>query len=208
MRKSAIILVVLGLSLLSCERKAEVTRNPAEDHVVEMLQYNDIVYGNKDLLFEWAYSEKCAQTEKTRAMDLNKRENYKKLKANLLPSATQFASDLGITKSDIEDMTEVKINSKEEMEGALVGLMLFASMIDRSLIGTAQTKGGSLTDCFLEATGIATGVAIVGSLAKGTMTKKAVKTVLKLAIKAGTRSLSGIGLALLAAEIAWCMYRS
>lgn len=208
MKKSAILLIVLGLSLLSCERKAEVTRNPAEDPIVEMSQYNDIVYNNKDLLFEWAYFKKCAQTEKTRALDLNEKENYKKLKAKLLPSAIQFASDLGITKSDIEDMTEVKINSKEEMESALVGLMLFSSMIDRSLISGPQTKGGSLKDCFLEATGIATGVAIVGSLTKGTMTKKAIKAVLKVVIKAGTRSVSGVGLALLAAEIAWCMLRN
>ena len=38
MKKSAILLIVLGLSLLSCERKAEVTRNPAEDSIVEMSQ--------------------------------------------------------------------------------------------------------------------------------------------------------------------------
>ena len=148
MRKYAIFFVVLGLSLLGCEHKAEVTRTTAEDPVVVMSQYNDIVYNNKDLLFEWAYSKKCAQTEKTRALDLNEKENYKKLKAKLLPSAIQFASDLGITKSDIDDMTEVKINSKDEMEGALVGLMLFASMIDRSLIDSTQTKGGSFADCF------------------------------------------------------------
>lgn len=61
-------------------------------------------------------------------------------------------------------------------------------------------------DCFLEATGIAAGAAIIGGLGKNVMTKSALKSTIKLAAKVGGRTLSGIGLALIAAEVAWCMW--
>lgn len=69
-----------------------------------------------------------------------------------------------------------------------------------------MTKGGSFKDCFMEATGIAAGVAIVGGLAKGVMTKTMVRAAVNLAVRIGGRAISGAGLALIAAEIAWCMW--
>ena len=61
-------------------------------------------------------------------------------------------------------------------------------------------------DCFIEATGIGAGVALVAGLSKGVVSKAVVKATLKLVAKVGTRTLSGAGLALMAAEIAWCMW--
>lgn len=43
-------------------------------------------------------------------------------------------------------------------------------------------------------------------LSKGVVSKAVVKATLKLVAKVGTRTLSGAGLALMAAEIAWCMW--
>ena len=57
-----------------------------------------------------------------------------------------------------------------------------------------------------EATGIGAGVALVAGLSKGVVSKAVVKATLKLVAKVGTRTLSGAGLALMAAEIAWCMW--
>ncbi len=134
-------------------------------------------------------------------------EYFAKLKNNLLPSAFQFASDLNITKEDLESMTGVKIYDIEEYEKALVGLMLFVTTADCSIIDDeSQNRGGSFKDCFLEATGIAAGAAIIGGLSKGTVSKAVVRSTLKMVAKLGTRTLCGAGLALLAAEIAWCMW--
>ena len=202
-----VLLVVLGMAMSSCNRSVDVKKDESVvEPVVEMSQYNDIVYKNKDLLFEWAYSKQSAMAEQTRASDLEERDNFKKLKNKLLPSAVRFVSDLNISKFDIEEMTGEKINSKEELEDAFVGLMLFASMVDRSIIDDPQTKGGSFVDCFLEATNISGGIVLIGALTRGTMTKKAIKAVLKMVVKTGVRGLCGVGLALIAAEIAWCMW--
>ena len=45
-------------------------------------------------------------------------ECFEALKQNLLPSATQFASELNITKEDLESMTGVGIHDNEEFENA------------------------------------------------------------------------------------------
>ena len=136
-------------------------------------------------------------------------ECFEALKQNLLPSATQFASELNITKEDLESMTGVGIHDNEkEFENALVGLMLFVTTTDCSIIDDeTQTRGGSFKDCFIEATGIGAGVALVAGLSKGVVSKKRWwGAPLKVVPKGGTRTLSGAGLALMAAEIAWCMW--
>ena len=105
-------------------------------------------------------------------------------------------------------MIGVKIYNNEEYENTLVGLMLFVTTTDCSIIdgGSKTTRGGFFKDCFLEATGIAAGAAIVGGLAKGTVSKAVVRASLRMVAKVGTRTLSGVGLALMAAEITWCMW--
>ena len=59
---------------------------------------------------------------------------FEALKQNLLPSATQLASELNITKEDLESMTGVGIHDNEEFENALVRLMLFVTTTDCSII--------------------------------------------------------------------------
>lgn len=61
--------------------------------------------------------------------------------------------------------------------------------------------------CALEATGLAAGATVTGGLAYGTLGKKGKKAVLKAVAKIGGRTLTGIGLALVAAEFTWCMAR-
>ena len=59
--------------------------------------------------------------------------------------------------------------------------MLFVTTTDCSIIddGSKTTRGRSFKDCFLEATGISAGAAIVGGLAKGTVSKAVVRATLK-----------------------------
>ncbi|MDE6226809.1 MAG: hypothetical protein K2M63_04770 [Muribaculaceae bacterium] len=49
-------------------------------------------------------------------------------------------------------------------------------------------------------------MAIVGGMTKGVMSKAALKAVLKVVARVSTRTLNGVGLALLAREIAWCLW--
>ena len=73
-------------------------------------------------------------------------------------------------------MTGVGIHDNEEFENALVGLMLFVTTTDCSIIDDeTQTRGGSFKDCFIEATGIGAGVALVAGLSKGVVSKAVVR---------------------------------
>ena len=56
-----------------------------------------------------------AQEEGTRAASMEEAECFEALKQNLLPSATQFASELNITKEDLESMTGVGIHDNERI---------------------------------------------------------------------------------------------
>ena len=64
-----------------------------------------------------------------------------------------------------------------------------------------------ISDCFLEATGIAAGAVIIGHLSKGVVSKKVLKQLIKLTAKIGSRTLNGIGLALIATEMAICLWQ-
>lgn len=98
---------------------------------------------NRELLSNWAYAKQNAQEESTRSANIEESEYFDKLKVNLLPSAYRFASDLNITKEDLESMTGVKIHNNEEYENTLMGLMLFVTTIDCSIIDNeSQTTGG------------------------------------------------------------------
>lgn len=61
--------------------------------------------------------------------------------------------------------------------------------------------------CFLEATGIAAGVALIGAMT-GEVGGRALKKAFTKAVKKiGSKTLGGIGLVLMAAEFTWCMTR-
>ncbi len=207
MKRIALIMSLTCLIMTGCSNNNEPIEAVDETQTIDLAEYEKLVYDNRELLSDWAYAKQCAQKEGTRAASMEESEYFAKLKNNLLPSAFQFASDLNITKEDLESMTGVKIYDIEEYEKTLVGLMLFVTTTDCSIIDDeSQTRGGSFKDCFLEATGIAAGAAIIGGLSKGTVSKAVVRSTLKMIAKLGTRTLCGAGLALLAAEIAWCMW--
>ncbi len=65
----------------------------------------------------------------------------------------------------------------KEFENALVGLMLFVTTTDCSIIDdeTFRPEEALFKDCFIEATGIGAGVALVAGLSKGVVSKAVVK---------------------------------
>lgn len=207
MKQIVLTLSLICLIITGCSSNNEPIEVIDETQTIDLAEYEEVVYKNRELLSDWAYAMQDAQEEGTRAASLEEAECFDKLKDNLLPSATQFASELNITKEDLEAMTGVEIHDNEEFENTLVGLMLFVTTTDCSIVeDEIQTRGGSFKDCFIEATGIGAGVALVAGLSKGVVSKAVVKATLKLVAKVGTRTLSGAGLALMAAEIAWCMW--
>ena len=199
--------IVFSLNLVSCSNESEVDSSSADNKIIKLAPYEKIVYENKDALFDWAYAVLEHEENASRASECQVEECYAELKNELLPSAIDFASDLEITKEDFELMTGVSITNEDEYEEALVGLMLFVTVADCSMtVENSVSRGGTFGDCFIEATGIAAGVAIVGHLTKGAVTKALVNAIVKLVAKVGLRTLNGVGLALIAAEIAWCMW--
>lgn len=208
MKHIVLLVSLVSLILSGCTNSNEPTETMDElQKVIDITNYKNVVYENRGLISDWAYAKQDAQEEGTRAAYAEEAECFTKIKHNLLPSATQFAADLEISKEDIESMTEVPINNNEEYEDALIGVMLFMTMTNCSLIDDdSLTRGKSLVDCFLEATGIAAGVELVAHMSKSTMSKAAVKSTLKIIAKVGTKTLNGIGLTLMAAEIIWCMW--
>lgn len=200
------ILGFCAIVLSSCNANEDITEVKTEEFSISESQmdgYKSVVYNNRELLSEWGLENQEAQLGSTRAAQLES-EKFQELKDSLLPSAIQFAEDLQLTNSDIEEALGERLNNKEDYENAVLGIMLFSAMSNFCVI--PQTRGGGVVDCFIEATGIAAGAGVVGALTAGTMTKATLKAAIKLAAKVGGRTLSGIGLGLIAAEMAWCMW--
>lgn len=173
---------------------------------VSLDRFTQIVKKNKTLLSDWAYSYQDLAEEKTKANEDTESEFYEQLKNELLPAAKEFAYSLSLSEEEIETMTGEKIESDKDYDEMIVGILLFSTTSNCCLIEDEMTRGGSFADCFLEATGIAAGMAIVGGMTKGAMSKAALKAVLKVVARVSTRTLNGVDLALLAGEIAWCMW--
>lgn len=207
MKKAILFLLSLfTLFLSSCNAKEEMGNVKTEApsiNKVKMEGYQKLVYNNRELLSEWGIEEKEAQIRGTRSGNSGS-EKFKAIKLCLYPAAVQFAKDLHISNTDIEEMFGKKLSSQEEYEEAILGLMLFATTSQYSV--SPQTRGGDFIDCFQEATGIAAGVALVSALGSKVITKATLKLLVKTAARIGGRTLSGVGLALIAAEMAYCMW--
>lgn len=209
--KKLFLYVCLSLSLFACNNELtelEQTQS-TDDPVVAMDKYNAAVLANKETLKHWAseVEDLLSDCPESRAVEIQECQSYIALKAELLPVAEEFTEDLGISISDIEEATGETISTREDLEDAILGILLFASMQDVCLVDVEPiSRGKSFVDCFVEATGIAAGAVAITSMVKGTMTKTAIKATLKVVARVGCRTLNGIGLGLLAAEIAWCMW--
>lgn len=200
------LLLLLPLSFSSCSKNEDVIEVPSStSSSVDISIYKEIVIENVNLLTEWALEKKGVQDGMLRSSKVE-HEKFQKLQEKLLPSAIKFSEELGLSVADMESVFGVKFHTRKDYEEAALGIMLFTTLTNEYL-NLQKLRGGSLKDCFIEATGIAAGAALVGGLASGTIGKEAIKlATTKILTKVGVRAISGIGLALLVAEIAWCMY--
>lgn len=202
--KSLLILVSITV-FVSCEQEANEVIMPQEndEKEIQMAEYNTAVINQRELITNF-----CIESQErnyTRALSEN--NSYNLLKENLLGTAEKFVADLELTDQEIEDYLECEIKTKSDKEDAIVALLMFSSVLD--ICNSQQqtySRAGSFKDCFLEATGITAGAALIGNLSKGMMSKAMLKTALKMVAKIGGKAvISGAALALTAGEIIWCM---
>lgn len=156
---------------------------------------------------------------------------------NIKESAKQLLNDLKFTTEDINEMTAGEKSHIEDLTNEeLQGLALFAYSIDKYIhsnsfssfcnvgkeymptaiyfqeniehqFSTRSITSQDVVDCFMEATGVAAGIAIVSGLTTGMMGRKVTRTLIKFILtKIGIRTISGIGLFLIAAEMSYCLY--
>lgn len=176
MRK--IILFLFSIILLaSCSKEENnYLESQSSDKEISMKTYDSIVISQRELIAD--YCIESQDQNYTRALTENK--SYCSLKNNLLPAAKNFLLKVGFTHKDMNEMFEGSIKTNEDQEDAAVALLMFATVLDYSNAQEQhQTRGDTFKDCFLEATGIAAGVAIVGNLTKGMMSKTILKTAVK-----------------------------
>ena len=197
-------IIIAFLLFVSCNNEElNYFGSPQKEKQITMDMYDSIVISQRELIADF-----CIESQDhnyTRSLSENK--SYVSLKQNLLPTAEKFIDDIGITNEDMNDIFGESIKTCTDKEDAVVALLMFSTVLDYSYAQECSiTRGGSFKDCFLEATGIAAGTAIVGGLAKGMMTKATVRAALKMVARIGGRTLNGASLALLAGEIAWCMW--
>lgn len=212
MKRHILFAGIVGLLLCSCSdnkqlNEPQIQEAPDDQQVISLDAYDEAIYNNRDLIIDWASAMDDYQFEGTKEAYLKAQERYSSVKEALLPQAKQFVSDLGLTQQEIESATEVQNNTVSEYEDTQLGVMMLIAASNCSLQDNSTlTRGGSFKDCFLEATGIAAGCSIIKGLSSKTVSKQVVIRTLKLVAKMGVKNFAGLGIALIAAEIVWCMW--
>lgn len=208
-----VCLLILSIATLSCNSYNQVetqtcSKNPQGDFEQTFKTFNSQVFFHHDLLGD-LLSAGTLRSIQDGTVEERQEEVMDTITDSLLSSSKAFLSQLGISDSDILLAYNTKRDIKELTDEDIVGLALFLhSCFVANGVGETNNLRATVDrakDCFLEATGIAAGVGVIGALTGKALSKSALKAVLKLAAKVGGRSLAGIGLALVAAEFTYCM---
>lgn len=183
-------------------QKIEGWNTPSTEMYVEMPTYNQEVSSNKNTITDF-----CIKNEET-STTIQEDEAFK---ATFLPTAKKFVDKLGITYADIN--AEIPLYSQSDYEYAIIGLLLFASSIDKAKtieVGGIMPASFGILECMAMVSGVNDFVQLVGSVSKGQMSRTAIirclRIVARLGGKTALRYASGIGLALMAAEVIDCAF--
>lgn len=226
-KSSLVSILALMFLFASCDQGAITSSNEKNDQVepeVALINlgnsFNEIepMFQNLTETVRLNRGENSKQIRKS--LSNNQIGDVNKMLNHLSNPALTFFNSLGFTDNDYKeafgsaDKSEI---GKKAAGYALLILKLRAcaeknpAPLNKSLnYGTmsgAEEDTPKVVTCALEATGLAAGATIIGGLAYGTLGKNGKKAVLKAVAKIGGRTLSGIGLALVAAEFTWCMAR-
>lgn len=163
----------------------------------------------------WKNVSETLQREKE---SLNEERAYEILKPAIGHSLTKLRS-YGFTDKDFAELLNISENEARLLDSINIynvsrGIQLDIATAGHQLFlleevsNNANSTIEQIKDCFLEATGIAAGVAIINLLAEQALTNTLVIQAIKAAVKAiGPRTLGFVGLGLMAAEFIWCMNR-
>ncbi|MDE5923113.1 MAG: hypothetical protein K2G79_06450 [Muribaculum sp.] len=212
-----IFLALFAFIAISCDKKEELQQSSnVADIEVEITPYTNEVRTHLNALSQWkTKTEINSSRSSDGVITVNDQTainaSFHEVKQELLPIAQEFSSDLALSSEDYLEMYDVTYLTEEELEDAMVAALLFATTTDECIFelddnGCMITRQ-HISDCFLEATGIAAGAVIIGHLSKGVVSKKILIQLIKLTAKIGSRTLNGIGLALIATEMAICLWQ-
>lgn len=131
------------------------------------------------------------------------------LAENLYESSFDLLQKLELTHEDLQLIYGKNLAVDELSKVDAVGLALFLDMTFRTTAGvrTRSISGKDIIGCALEAAGIVEIGILVDELAGKAISRAAIKAALKVGLKAGGRVLGGVGLAIMAAEFAYCLYQ-
>ena len=221
MKKSVYLVCIVITMLTACrsERSGGTGEIPVQDLSVSTLNdYNAVVSNQLDLMGE-LLSKGSLRAKEEGVAEPEQQDVMAQMTVELLAPSKTYLSDLGVSTSDIYHVYDKTEGIDHISDTDIVGLALFLNSYFTAQIAATEisedpqdpdTTNGSnkAIDCLVEAAGVTTGITIIRSLTKGTLSKAAVKAAVKLAAKVGSRTLSGIGLALVAAEFTYCMFTS
>lgn len=208
MRINSIFVIVLTIFCSCTNTNIDEFINPCSEediydiNIVDCLALESGVEAvMEELMMLKYYSQSATRTDDCMA---NCYDLVQEICGVMNPYAYTFIDKCGFSVDDINEMFDVNYMELAEAESEVVSFSLFMYALGSNL--DLETRSGSLTDCFLEATGIAAGMAAVGAMGAATLGKEATKKLVKAVLKkVGTRVLGGIGLALTAGEMIYCM---
>lgn len=155
----------------------------------------------EDLMMLQFYSQSDTRTDDCTA---NCYDLMQEICGIMNPYAYTFIDKCAFSVDDINEMFDVNYMELAEAESEVVSFALFMYALGSNF--ELETRSGDVVDCFLEATGIAAGIAAVGAMGAATIGKEATKKLVKVVLKkVGTRLIGGIGLALTAGEMIYCI---
>ncbi len=215
MKKSIPFLItVLSILIVSCSNNEESLINIENSNETSIESFNksfsnlsNAIVSQEENLHKLLIGENLRSGSNQEYTE-NQISIMSSLSDNIYEESITFLKELSISKEDIELIygKSVSINelSKEDIAGLALFYHSFCVANGISLDGM-NLRSSSVADCFLEATGIAAGVAIIGALSGKAIGRAGTKAIIKAAARIGGRTLGGIGLALMAAEFTYCM---
>ncbi len=203
---SLIILIVI-LSLLtipSCQENEDIMIDDEVNLEEAFLNFHKVVSAESPRIRNWVNSRFSLKSQSGDRTQISNEIIH-----DLAKPSFQFC-EIGFTESELEEM--FGSSKLEENEDEFVGaaLILYNLQINNWSSNKSVANDSSQPEsvaCFLEATGIAAGVGLLGALSGQLGGKAFRKAFMKAVKKIGTRFLGGFGLILVTAEFSWCMMR-
>jgi len=213
-----LVLFVTLLSLQSCENEIDQETEVIHE---EFLKFENVLQkvasDMEDNRLNGTLLSRASHIEKNKSQQQIENEMTEVVQP-LIDGTKRLLSSLGIP----EDEYIQEFKGQDDPTIALMGMALLDAYLESQrqalnneiemttfMFNQAQAQTDNKTvNCFLEATGVSAGIAIVGAFTGAALTKtKLLAAVKKMAKVVGKRTLGVVGLAIIVGEFTWCMNR-